>query len=93
MSTILFTEYTAVTLHTDIIDMHKDNTVARVREFRVLSGVGLAPYQLIEFAETLWELGANEPGVKGFRLQASGGDLHPTRLIAEWKVDLPAQVA
>lgn len=90
MSTVIFNESTSVTLRTDIIDGHKDNAASRTREFRVLSAVGLHAYQLVEFAETLRELGALE--ARNVRISATtdpGKGL--TRLTAEWKVDLPAE--
>lgn len=93
MSTVIFNEYTSITLRGDIEDSSKDNKASRTREFRVVSGSGLAPYQLIEFADTLRELGAHEREARNFRLSVTQDPgTGPTRLTAEWKVDLPAEV-
>lgn len=93
MSTVIFTDFTSVTAYSDIADRSKDNQVRRGREFRVVSATGLHPYQLIEFAQTLQELGADQREVRNFSLRVENeSGRSPHRLIAEWKVDLPAEV-
>lgn len=94
MSTVVFNETTSVTLN-DSYDRHRDNEVARTRTYRVISERAnkLHASVVIDFADTLRELGADQPGVKGFRIRVdSGPERGPHTLIADWSVDLDTEI-
>jgi hypothetical protein len=92
MSTVLFSESTDITLHG--MSSTEQNKATRTRSFRVISESAdrLSAWVLLDFADTLHALGADEKDAKHFRLTVqSSPERGAHGLTAEWSVELPAE--